>query len=67
MLVGEPFGKEFTVPGQCSSLRKSVDGNLIYPVYLDFGFDEAAMCVAKARHGGNARTLNNDADFHDPC
>lgn len=67
VLTGSPADKEFTVPGQCSSLRKSVDGNLIYPVYLDFGSDEAGMCAAKARYGGNGRTLNNSGDFHDPC
>lgn len=58
---------EFTLPGQCSSLRASVDGQDVYPIYYDFGFDEQAMCDAKAVHGGNARTLNNSADFSDPC
>lgn len=58
MLAGPP-GAEFTVPGQCDSLRKSVHGNDIYPVYLDFGSDKAAACRAKATYGGNVRPLVN--------
>lgn len=67
VLTGGPADKKFTVPGKCASLRKTVNGNVIYPVYLDFGSDEAGMCAAKARYGGNGRTLNNSGDFHDPC
>ena len=67
VLTGGPADKRFTVPGKCSSLRKTVNGNVIYPVYLDFGSDEAGMCAAQARYGGNGRTLNNSGDFHDPC
>lgn len=50
-------GKKFTVPGQCDSLRKQVDGHDIYPVYLDFGSDKSAACAAKSRYGGNVRPL----------
>ena len=60
-------GSYYIDPGQCSSLRASVGGQKVVPVYLDFGSDEAGMCNAKARLGGNARTLNNVADFSDPC
>ena len=60
-------GSEFTYPGQCPSLRGQVDGNDVYPVYYDFGSDQAAMCAAKANKGGNARTLNTAGDFSDPC
>ena len=55
-------GKEFTVPGQCDSLRKQVDGHDIYPVYLDFWKDKSAACSAKSRYGGNVRPLI-DGDF----
>ena len=58
---------EFTLPGQCSSLRASVDGQDVYPIYYDFGLDEQAMCEAKAVHGGTARTLNTSAHYSDPC
>lgn len=58
---------EYTHPGQCSSLRGQVDGEDVYPVYEDFGYDLDAMCAAKNATGGNGRTLNNDADFTDPC
>ncbi len=61
-LLDKPFGKEFTVPGQCASLRKQVDGHDIYPVYLDFGKDKSAACSAKSRYGGNVRPLI-DGDF----
>lgn len=60
-------GSEYTYPGQCPSLRGQLNGNNIYPVYLDFGGDRAAMCAAKAQQGGNARTLNTRGDFADPC
>lgn len=61
VMLDGPSGKEFTVPGQCGSLRKSVHGNLIYPVYLDFGSDQTAACRAKAAYGGNVRPLTNDS------
>lgn len=80
VLTDGPSGKEFTVPGQCDSLRKSVHGNDIYPVYLDFGSDKAAACRAKSTYGGNVRPLisgsfpdasNSDVDEArlalDPC
>lgn len=65
----DPSGmdRKFTVPGQCPSLRAQVDGNNVYPVYLDFGQDTAAMCRAKATYGGNGRILSNRAEFVDPC
>lgn len=58
---------EFTTPGICSSLRGEVNGQDVYPIYYDFGSDRQAVCEAKAVHGGNARTLNNDGNFFDPC
>ncbi|RAV33753.1 hypothetical protein [Corynebacterium heidelbergense] len=60
-------GSQFTYPGQCPSLRAQIDGQDIYPVYYDFGSDRQAMCEAKGRQGGNARTLNTAGDFTDPC
>lgn len=58
---------EFTYPGQCASLRKQVDGQNIYPIYMDFGHDTTALCAAKANYGGNARLLNNSGEYVDPC
>lgn len=68
-LAADPTGKtrEYTFPGQCPSLRAQVDGNDIYPVYLDFGTDFNALCAAKAQYGGNARVLSNREEFVDPC
>ena len=60
-------GTEYTLPGQCSSLRASLEGAAVYPVYIDYGSDRQALCAGKARYGGNARTLNTVGDFHDPC
>lgn len=57
----------FTYPGQCASLRKQVDGQNIYPIYMDFGHDTTALCAAKANYGGNARLLNNSGEYVDPC
>lgn len=58
---------QYTYPGQCPSLRAQLDGRDIYPVYLDFGPDAAAMCEAKAQYGGNGRVLSNRAEYVDPC
>lgn len=58
---------KYTTPGKCSSLRAQVDGEDVYPIYYDFGTSQQAMCEAKKQYGGNARTLNNLADFSDPC
>lgn len=58
---------EFTYPGQCASLRKQVDGQNIYPIYMDYGHDTTALCAAKANYGGNARLLNNSGEYVDPC
>lgn len=57
------------MPGStCSSLRDVVDGKQVYAVYYEAGHSVDAVCTLKARHGGgNARSLNNDADFTDPC
>ncbi len=64
VMFADPEGKEFTVPGQCDSLRASVDGNDIYPIYLDFGSDKDAACRAKSTYGGNVRPLV-DGSFPD--
>lgn len=69
VLVQDPTGldRKYTVPGQCPSLRAQLDGNDIYPVYLDFGDDTAGMCAAKAKYGGNGRVLSNTEEYVDPC
>lgn len=60
-------GAEFATPGQCPSLRASLDGARVYPIYVDYGHDTTALCQAKASRGGNARVLSNAAEFVDPC
>ena len=69
VLTADPTGKsrQYTFPGQCPSLRKQVDGNDIYPVYLDFGSDTQALCRAKSEFGGNARVLSDSEEYLDPC
>lgn len=64
VMFADPEGKEFTVPGQCASIRKQVNGNDIYPIYLDFGSDKDAACRAKSTLGGNVRPLI-DGSFPD--
>ena len=54
-------------PGECSSLRASVDGHRIYAIARDYGRDIASLCRDAAVQGGNPRTLNNEADFSSPC
>lgn len=69
VLAQHPSGRavEFTVSGQCPSLRAQLDGDNIYPIYLDFGSDASAMCSAKAAYGGNGRVLSNRDEYVDPC
>ena len=69
VLTADPTGKsrQYTFPGQCPSLRAQVNGNDIYPVYLDFGHDTEALCRARANYGGDARVLSNRAEFTSPC
>ena len=67
MTIARGNNLDFTTPGKCPSLRSQINGEDIYPIYYDFGQDQQAMCAAKAREGGNARTLNTAGDFTDPC
>lgn len=69
VLTVHPSGNpvRFTVPGACPSLRAQVDGQNVYPVYIDYGGDVDAMCRAKATYGGNGRILSNAAEYVDPC
>lgn len=60
-------GAEFATPGQCPSLRASVDGARVYPIYTDHGHDSTALCRDKAARGGNARLLTTAAEYLDPC
>lgn len=56
------------MPGTaCSSLRSEHEGKQVYAAYYDAGHSVEEVCKLKARYGGNARSLNNDADFSDPC
>lgn len=60
-------GAKFATPGQCPSLRASLDGARVYPIYVDHGHNTAALCAAKASRGGNARLLTTTAEYVDPC
>lgn len=60
-------GSEFTVPGQCPSLRARIDGADVYAVYIDYGHDTSALCSAVASGGGNARVLSNRDEYVSPC
>ena len=56
------------MPGTaCSSLRSEHEGKQVYAAYYDAGHSVNKVCKLKARYGGNARSLNNNADFSDPC
>ena len=57
-----------SMPGlACNSLRSEVDGQEVFAIYYDAGHSVDKVCELKAKYGGNARSLNNDADFSDPC
>lgn len=57
-----------SMPGlACNSLRSEVDGKEVFAIYYDAGHSVDKVCELKAKYGGNARSLNNDADFSDPC
>lgn len=60
-------GAKATSPGACGSLRSSVDGANVYPVYYDYGSNRAGACAAEARGEGNARKLQSAADYSSPC
>lgn len=60
-------GAQLLQPGACSSLRASLDGNDVYGIVIDYGFDTDRLCRAAASIGGNPRTMNNSGDFTSPC
>lgn len=60
-------GSKILYGGACSSLRSQVEGKDVYAIYFDAGHSVEKVCELKAQYGGNARSLNNDADFSDPC
>ena len=56
------------IPGSaCSSLRSHVEGGTVYAIVYEAGHSVEKVCELKAKYGGNARSLNNDADFSDPA
>ena len=59
----------YTYPGACPSLRKKdSNGNLVYPVLVDYGNDRDAVCEAASRTSGAfPRRLNNDDSYSSPC
>ena len=66
VLTANP-GAQLLQPGACSSLRASLDGNDVYGIVIDYGFDTDRLCRAAASVGGNPRTMNNSGDFTSPC
>ncbi|MDU4570376.1 hypothetical protein [Corynebacterium sp.] len=60
-------GSKILYGGACSSLRNTVDGKSVYAIYYDAGYSVDKVCSLKAQYGGNARSLNDDGDFSDPC
>lgn len=71
-LIAAHPGSTWYEPGACPSLRASVDGQDIYPVVVDYGFDFTGLCDAFYAAGGdpsvrNARLLNNQSGAQSPC
>lgn len=60
-------GTESTYPGACAAFRSHVDGADVYPIYIDYGSDLAGVCAAESRGEGNARKLQQVADYSSPC
>ena len=60
-------GARLAYPGTCQSLRPSVNGQDIYAIYYDYGDDLAGVCAAEAQGAGNARKLQQAADYSSPC
>ncbi len=72
--ISEPYrvhkkypGSKIIKGGACSSLRSRTEGGSIYAIIYEAGHSVDKVCELKAKYGGNARSLNNDADFSDPC
>ncbi len=66
-VIAQYPGARMLAPGACSSLRASVNGNAVYAIVLDYGFDTPLLCTAAAEIGGNPRTMNTSGDFTSPC
>ena len=60
-------GSTSTYPGACAAFRSEVNGQMIYPIYIDYGGDIQGVCAAEARGEGNARQLMQFADYSSPC
>lgn len=72
--ISEPYrvhkkypGSKIIRGGACSSLRSHTESGPIYAIIYEAGHSVDKVCELKAKYGGNARSLNNDADFSDPC
>lgn len=59
----------YTYPGACPSLRKKdPNGDLVYPVLIDYGQDRDALCQAAATTSGAfPRRLDDDDSYSSPC
>ncbi|WP_052747618.1 hypothetical protein [Corynebacterium otitidis] len=60
-------GAELAPPGACPSLRAQLDGQDIYPIYYDYGFNESAVCRDRLSRGGDARILNENPTPSSAC
>ena len=67
-LAGNPDAY-YTYPGACPSLRKKdPNGDLVYPVLIDYGQDRDALCQAAAtKSGAFPRRLDDDDSYSSPC
>ena len=72
--ISEPYrvhkkypGSKIIRGGACSSLRSRTESGSVYAIIYEAGHSVEKVCELKAKYGGNARSLNNDADFSDPC
>lgn len=72
--ISEPYrvhkkypGSKIIKGGTCSSLRSRTEDGSVYAIIYEAGHSVDKVCELKAKYGGNARSLNNDANFSDPC
>lgn len=57
----------YAEPGACPSLRAELDGDGVYPIFIDYGFNTGELCNAMRTHGGNARTVSDRPEYLSPC
>lgn len=54
--------------GGCPSLRSTLNGQDIYPIFVDYGFNTSELCAASASYAdSNPRILSDRAEYLSPC